>query len=163
MKIQHWNFRSQSEGSTNPNNNMQTIRAKFNVTKLETRGKSKIITLLAVAGGTPEDNSFAAATPSATLNITIDNPAAQGFFRAGNQYYADFTNANQPVPNPTTGEAEEPAPAPEGTAEKYDPTPDKPGTPVTSPEGYKVERAVPRPPTAAERPKQNPAGPKNPA
>lgn len=37
----------------------------------------------------PEDQRFAKATPSGTLEINVDNPAAQ--FELGRTYYLDFT------------------------------------------------------------------------
>jgi hypothetical protein len=45
----------------------------------------------AVAGGSPEDNTFAQATPAATLDISITNPETVGFFELGKSYYVDFT------------------------------------------------------------------------
>jgi hypothetical protein len=40
-----------------------------------------------------EDNTFAAATPSASLTMQIDNPAVRGHFKSGQKYYVDFTQA----------------------------------------------------------------------
>jgi hypothetical protein len=37
----------------------------------------------------PEDQRYATATPSASMTITVDNPAAQ--FEVGQHYYLDFT------------------------------------------------------------------------
>ena len=42
-------------------------------------------------GGSLEDNSYAKATPTASLNITIDNRDAQGILKAGKYFYVDFT------------------------------------------------------------------------
>jgi hypothetical protein len=38
-----------------------------------------------------EDNSFSAATPSASAELLITNPDAIGVFAPGKHYYADFT------------------------------------------------------------------------
>ena len=51
------------------------------------------VKLGAVCDGSPENNSFSKATPSATLDITIDNPAAQGILVPGKCFYLDFTSA----------------------------------------------------------------------
>ena len=48
------------------------------------------VKLNAVAGGTPEDNTFAQATPTATVDISITNPETVGFFDLGESYYVDF-------------------------------------------------------------------------
>jgi hypothetical protein len=41
----------------------------------------------------PEDQRFAKATPSGSVEITVDNPAAQ--FELGADYYLDFTKVEQ--------------------------------------------------------------------
>jgi hypothetical protein len=76
------------------------------VTKMNIRGKftcqqttntawgAEIVKLTAVASGTPEDNSYAKATPSASIEMQIDNPTAQGFFKPGKSYYGNFTEAD---------------------------------------------------------------------
>lgn len=45
------------------------------------------------ASNNPEDNSYAAATPSATVDISITNPNTVGFFELGKTYYVDFVPA----------------------------------------------------------------------
>lgn len=40
--------------------------------------------------GTDEDNSYALFTPSADLNIVINNPVLVGKFALGQRYYVDF-------------------------------------------------------------------------
>jgi hypothetical protein len=48
----------------------------------------------------PEDQKFAKYTPVGTLEMTVDNPAAQ--FTLGAQYYLDFTLVdNEATPAPT--------------------------------------------------------------
>lgn len=41
--------------------------------------------------GSPEDNSFSAATPSGSCELTITNPALLGAIALGTDYYLDFT------------------------------------------------------------------------
>jgi hypothetical protein len=43
--------------------------------------------------GLSEDNTFAKYSPSATVDITIANPALIGKFKPGEKYYIDFTLA----------------------------------------------------------------------
>ncbi|HBG07683.1 MAG TPA: hypothetical protein DDY22_19545 [Geobacter sp.] len=45
------------------------------------------------ADGSDENNSFAMWTPSATLKMSITNPALVGEFIAGQTFYVDFTLA----------------------------------------------------------------------
>lgn len=51
------------------------------------------VKLNAVAGGSAEDNTYAQATPAATVDISITNPTTVGFFELGKSYYVDFTPA----------------------------------------------------------------------
>jgi hypothetical protein len=84
---------------------MGTVRAKMAVNqivkylggvrnaetgKTETR-ELHTVKMNAVYGGSPEDNTFAEATPSATLDISITNPETVGFFELGKHYYVDFS------------------------------------------------------------------------
>ena len=41
--------------------------------------------------GSDENNTFAKFTPSAELSMHVANPALQGKFKAGQQFYVDFT------------------------------------------------------------------------
>lgn len=41
----------------------------------------------------PEDQSYAKATPTGTIEMLVDNPAAK--FELGEYYYADFTKVEQ--------------------------------------------------------------------
>jgi hypothetical protein len=76
---------------------MKTIRAKFNCSTVKKDTVSENITLHAVYGtddkDNEENNQFSQATPFGELQMTIDNPTAQGFFKEGNNYYLDFTAA----------------------------------------------------------------------
>lgn len=42
---------------------------------------------------TEENRKFTKATPTGTLEMTVDNPPAQVFFEIGKSYYLDFTKA----------------------------------------------------------------------
>lgn len=42
---------------------------------------------------TEENRKFTKATPTGTLEMTVDNPPAQAFFEIGKAYYLDFTKA----------------------------------------------------------------------
>ena len=41
----------------------------------------------------PENVRFTKATPSGSIRLAIDNPAAMEQFQCGDQYYVDFTPA----------------------------------------------------------------------
>lgn len=74
---------------------MTTMRAKLKisgVTKHE-GGWAETLQFYAVSGGTPEDNSFSKATPTAELKICITNPDLMGKFEPGQTFYVDFTPA----------------------------------------------------------------------
>lgn len=45
-----------------------------------------------------EDNSFASATPSGKMELSIDNKAVHGFFKPGKSYYVDITEVPDPAP-----------------------------------------------------------------
>jgi hypothetical protein len=47
----------------------------------------------------PEDQRFTKASPSGSLSIVIDNPAALAFFegKIGKAFYLDFTEAPEPA------------------------------------------------------------------
>lgn len=45
------------------------------------------------ADGSDEDNTYAKFSPSASLSITITNPALLGQFKVGEKYYVNFTPA----------------------------------------------------------------------
>lgn len=44
-------------------------------------------------GGADEDNTYALYTPTASVSISIANPALFGQFKVGDKYYVDFTKA----------------------------------------------------------------------
>lgn len=68
------------------------MRAKFYVTSVTDYGTWKNAELAAqYSTGKPEDNEFAAATPSGSIKIAISNPAAMNYLQPGKKYYVDFT------------------------------------------------------------------------
>lgn len=77
------------------------IRAKFSCESVTKFGYgSEQVKLRAVGPKTgeilnAENASFSKATPSGTLEMTIDNPEAQGFFKPGGEYYLDFSAPEQ--------------------------------------------------------------------
>jgi len=64
---------------------------------LTDRYNREIVKLTAVCQGStcPEDNTFAKATPSADITMTIDNPEAQGILKAGRFFFVDFTRVKE--------------------------------------------------------------------
>lgn len=69
------------------------MRAKMKVDSVETTSSGQRVKMSAVTGGTNEDNSFAAATPDASLNMQIDNPTLAGKLKVGQKFYVNFTLA----------------------------------------------------------------------
>ena len=45
------------------------------------------------ADGSDEDNTYAKFSPSASMEITVANPALIGKFTPGQKFYVDFTEA----------------------------------------------------------------------
>lgn len=77
---------------------MSMIRAKMQVSSITLNGYSEAVKLHAVYAGdkNSEDNTYAKSTPSATMDIQIDNPGAQGKLKPGMKVYVDFTVAEEP-------------------------------------------------------------------
>lgn len=73
-----------------------TTRAKFRCNSVEDFGSdSKKVRLHVVYDphGNGENASFTKASPSGTIEMQIDNPAASVQFEPGKFYYVDFTLA----------------------------------------------------------------------
>jgi hypothetical protein len=69
-------------------------RCKFQVEKVtKYSGDFEQITLNAVYGGSAENVSFAQATPTGKLEITVNNPAVVGQITPGQYYYLDLIPA----------------------------------------------------------------------
>ncbi|HEX9996689.1 MAG TPA: hypothetical protein VGB45_06070 [Abditibacterium sp.] len=85
---------------------MQTIRAKFYVTKVEnyhdaTKTKTgETVTLQPVVSSDPENEnaSFSKWTPSGSIVMSITNPGAFEFFEGGAEFYVDFSAADAAQP-----------------------------------------------------------------
>lgn len=72
------------------------IRAKMRVTEVtKTEYGAERVKLTAVWADktNAEDNTYAKATPSATVEIQVDNPEAHGAFVPGQKFFVDFTPA----------------------------------------------------------------------
>lgn len=74
---------------------INAVRAKFSVSNhLKDDYGNHIIRLYAVYDdGIEENKRFATSTPSGSIELTITNPPAAEFFKAGKQVYVDFTVA----------------------------------------------------------------------
>jgi hypothetical protein len=69
-----------------------TVRAKFRVSSVTDYGFTKQVKLVAVGDdGIPENQRYHKATPSGTIELTIDNPSASDQFRPQAECYVDFT------------------------------------------------------------------------
>jgi len=53
------------------------------------------------ADGSDENNTYARWTPSAELTMTVTNPNLLGVFKEGQEFYLDFTPADQLQGDPT--------------------------------------------------------------
>jgi hypothetical protein len=76
------------------------VRAKFQCSQVtKTAWGAEMVELGAVTAkaGEIENASFSKATPNGQLKMQIDNPAVQGFFIPGAEYYLDFTPAVEPA------------------------------------------------------------------
>ncbi len=74
---------------------MEKVRGKFVVQSIETYSYGgKVIKLATQYDQTiPEDQKFAKATPSGSIQMTVDNPPAAEFLELGKAFYVDFTPA----------------------------------------------------------------------
>ena len=72
------------------------VRAKFRVNNIRTytddpNGLKTIVLHAVYDDGIPENQRFAQATPSGTVEITINNPPASDVFKHGQEFYVDFS------------------------------------------------------------------------
>lgn len=76
-----------------------TMRAKLQVSTVTRTSGCEQLKLHAVCppsfdkDGLHEDSTFSKFSPSATLEISITNPALHGKFNPGDKFYVDFTPA----------------------------------------------------------------------
>ena len=75
------------------------MRAKMIIETVTKGNGYEVLKMRAVAkneypeGGSDENNTFALFTPSASLEMHISNPALHGKFLPNEEYYVDFTLA----------------------------------------------------------------------
>lgn len=75
------------------------MRAKMEVRSVDASETQETLKFSAVGNypypedGSDEDNTYSRYTPSASLEITIQNPALFGKFAVGDKFYLDFTKA----------------------------------------------------------------------
>ncbi len=69
------------------------MRAKLTIEAIEKYDGGENITFRAVynSANSPEDNTYAKYTPSATAHLQITNPNLIGQYKQGQQFYVDFT------------------------------------------------------------------------
>jgi hypothetical protein len=53
------------------------------------------ITMFAMYGGTPENDSFASATPTGSITFTLNNERCAEEFKPGQEYYVEFTPVSE--------------------------------------------------------------------
>ena len=77
----------------------RAMRAKLQVASVTQYGGYETLKFHAVCppsfdkDGLHEDSTFSKYSPSATLEISITNPALHGKFKPGDKFYVDFTPA----------------------------------------------------------------------
>ena len=68
------------------------VRTKFRVDSVKEAGDGmKAVSLNAVIGGSPENDSFFKWTPSGQISIGTINKQAAENFNVGQEFYVDFT------------------------------------------------------------------------
>lgn len=71
------------------------VRAKFYVDSVKPyNDEATTVLLRAVVSGSEENKSFWKYTPSGEIQMTISNPNALAQFVVGQEYYVDFTIAD---------------------------------------------------------------------
>ncbi|HSI11770.1 MAG TPA: hypothetical protein VK961_06980 [Chthoniobacter sp.] len=74
------------------------LKAKFICNEVaKNRYQQEVAKLSPVYGSGEENKSFSDATPCGSLELTISNKAAHGFFAPGKEYYLDITPAEAPA------------------------------------------------------------------
>jgi hypothetical protein len=71
------------------------LRAKFFVESVTSMKDSEVVELRPVYGDTPENKSWSKWTPSGKLSMTINNPAAMGVLKPGQEYWLDLAPVQQ--------------------------------------------------------------------
>ena len=70
---------------------MKKARCKFTCTGVTTHSWPGVTVKLQTQydDSIPEDQKFSTATPSGSMEMTINNPSLEGFFEPGRHYYLD--------------------------------------------------------------------------
>ncbi len=88
---------------------MTTMRAKLQIANITRHPGLELVKFHAVCppafdkDGLHEDSTFSKYSPSASLEISITNPALHGKFNPGDKFYVDFTPADVPTQPNTAG------------------------------------------------------------
>lgn len=77
------------------------MRAKMVVTKIDAVADGEVLYMAAIGkdgsydeDGSDENSTFSKFTPSASLEMHINNPALSGKFKPGQSFYVDFTEVS---------------------------------------------------------------------
>ena len=75
----------------------KSTRAKFICEEIikKHRFEGAVIKLVPVMGGSEENKSFWQYTPAGEITLNITNERAIELFKLGEEYYVDFTSANE--------------------------------------------------------------------
>ena len=77
---------------------MSAIRGKFQVVSIKhftSKNTWSEVELQAIYGGTPEENTYAKATPSGTITMTITNPEVVALLAPETKFYVDLTPVSE--------------------------------------------------------------------
>lgn len=74
-----------------------TVRAKFRVNniRIDHNGMPNGFQMHPVYSGSEENQQFFAATPAGSIDMWITNPEVAAQFQVGQEFYVDFTPAEQ--------------------------------------------------------------------
>lgn len=70
------------------------VRGLMTVESVLVTPYNKTVKLRAQYSDSPEDNTYAEATPSATIEMSVTHKAVADFFEPGKRFYVDFTRAD---------------------------------------------------------------------
>lgn len=85
---------------------MNTVKAKFTCTEVRQTLHGNSVSMKPVVSGSKDNEQFYKHTPGGAIELSIVNPALDGFFRPGTEYEVTFT-----VPAPVEHNAQAPAKA----------------------------------------------------
>jgi len=70
-----------------------SMRAKLTVQSVKLMTYGEELEFSAIYTGSPEDNNYSEATPTASAKLMITNKALHGKFKPGQQFYVTFEEA----------------------------------------------------------------------